>query len=103
MLGLIDRHYKSTFGNLFKGPFAFGHECIAEVVEVGERVINIKIGDVVSVPFQISCGACSHCNLGLTSACQKTRMYPLMNLESICNLVGQCQTTLKFPMQMLCY
>jgi threonine dehydrogenase-like Zn-dependent dehydrogenase len=71
-LGLIDPNYKSTFGDLLKGPFPFGHECIAEVVEVGDTVRNIKIGDVVSVPFQISCGHCANCYNGFTSVCEKT-------------------------------
>lgn len=64
MLGLIDPFYKSTFGDLLKGPFAFGHECVAEVVEIGEAVSKFNIGDVVSVPFQISCGRCPSCIIG---------------------------------------
>jgi threonine dehydrogenase-like Zn-dependent dehydrogenase len=72
LLGLIDPQYKSTFGNLLKGPFPFGHECVAEVVEIGESVQNFKVGDVVSVPFQISCGQCQNCSQGLTSVCTKT-------------------------------
>ena len=71
-LGLIDPQYKSIFGNLLKGPFAFGHECVAEVIEIGEGVRQIKIGDVVSVPFQISCGQCIHCTSGFTSVCVQT-------------------------------
>jgi threonine dehydrogenase-like Zn-dependent dehydrogenase len=71
-LGLIDPGYKSTFGNLLNGPFPFGHECVAEVTEIGEGVKNIKTGDVVSVPFQISCGECLNCNRGLTSVCDNT-------------------------------
>jgi threonine dehydrogenase-like Zn-dependent dehydrogenase len=39
----------------FRGPFALGHECIAEVVEIGEDVYSVSVGDRVSVPFQISC------------------------------------------------
>jgi threonine dehydrogenase-like Zn-dependent dehydrogenase len=72
LLGLIDPHYKSTFGNLLKGPFPFGHECVAEVVEIGESVQNVKVGDVVSVPFQISCGQCQNCRQGFTGVCNST-------------------------------
>jgi threonine dehydrogenase-like Zn-dependent dehydrogenase len=72
VLGLIDPHYKSSFGNLLNGPFPFGHECVAEVVEVGDAVKNLKIGDVVSVPFQISCGFCKNCSNGFTSVCENT-------------------------------
>ena len=71
-LGITDRDILNTFGrNFFKGPFPFGHECIAEVSDFGDKVKEIKIGDLVIVPFQISCGNCFHCNEGLTSACQK--------------------------------
>lgn len=53
----------------FRGPFAFGHECVAEVVAVGAAVTRVAVGDRVVVPFQISCGACAACRAGLTSSC----------------------------------
>jgi alcohol dehydrogenase len=53
----------------FKGPFAFGHEAVAEVVEVGDLVRTVKKGQRVIVPFQISCGACVRCARGLTGSC----------------------------------
>lgn len=68
-LGLIDPNYKSTFGDLMKGPFPFGHECVAEVIETGDNVSKIQIGDIVSVPFQISCGTCNSCLSGHTATC----------------------------------
>jgi threonine dehydrogenase-like Zn-dependent dehydrogenase len=70
-LGLIDPHYNKAFGTLLSGPFPFGHECVAEVVEIGESVRKVKVGDVVTVPFQISCGACLNCSNGLTSVCER--------------------------------
>ena len=50
-------------------PFAIGHECIAEVVRCGEAVHNIRKGQLVIVPWSISCGACRNCADGLTSKC----------------------------------
>ena len=47
----------------------FGHENMGIVVEVGPAVDRIKVGDRVSVPFNIACGTCRNCNLGFTSAC----------------------------------
>jgi alcohol dehydrogenase len=35
-------------------PFALGHECVAEVLEVGDAVTTVVPGDRVVVPFQIS-------------------------------------------------
>lgn len=49
--------------------FPFGHECVAEVVEVGDAVTTVRPGDRVVVPFQIACGECARCRRGLTANC----------------------------------
>ena len=53
----------------FALPLHFGHECVAEVLRVGERVTRVAPGDRVVVPFQISCAACAPCAAGHTSNC----------------------------------
>jgi threonine dehydrogenase-like Zn-dependent dehydrogenase len=53
----------------FAPPFPLGHECVAEVVEVGDAVDAVEPGQLVSVPFQISCGECRACRAGRTSNC----------------------------------
>jgi alcohol dehydrogenase len=50
-------------------PLHLGHECVAEVLSVGERVVTVKPGDRVVVPFQISCGECAPCRAGHTGSC----------------------------------
>ena len=35
-----------------------GHEITGEVIEKGRDVENLKIGDLVSVPFNVACGRC---------------------------------------------
>ncbi len=37
-------------------PFAIGHEGVAEVIEVGAGVTAVRRGDLVVVPYHISCG-----------------------------------------------
>jgi len=54
------------------GAIALGHEFVAEVLEVGEAVRDVRPGDRVIVPFQISCGACDRCTIGLTAHCRAT-------------------------------
>ena len=53
----------------FQPPFAIGHECVAEIVDVGDGVPSLQPGQLVSVPFQISCGACEACSAGRTANC----------------------------------
>ncbi len=47
-----------------------GHEITGEVVEVGPGVEFIKVGDLVSAPFNIACGRCKNCKEGKTGVCQ---------------------------------
>jgi len=51
-------------------PFAIGHECIAEVVEAGDAVTQVVTGDLVVVPWHISCGHCDRCTAGLYAHCR---------------------------------
>jgi alcohol dehydrogenase len=53
----------------FPLPVHLGHECVAEVVAVGEEVESVRAGDRVVVPFQINCGRCRPCTLGRTGSC----------------------------------
>jgi alcohol dehydrogenase len=53
----------------FPQPLHFGHECVAEVVEVGDAVTAVRPGDRVVVPFQISCGECEPCRQGRPGNC----------------------------------
>jgi glutathione-independent formaldehyde dehydrogenase len=46
-----------------------GHEITGEVVEVGPGVEFIQVGDLCSVPFNISCGRCRNCKEGHTGVC----------------------------------
>ena len=52
-----------------QGPFPLGHECVGEVIDVGDAVRDVTVGDRVVVPFQISCGACARCMAGQTAHC----------------------------------
>jgi threonine dehydrogenase-like Zn-dependent dehydrogenase len=51
-----------------------GHENMGEVVEVGSEVGDLKVGDRVSIPFQMSCGHCWMCNQQLYSQCETTQV-----------------------------
>jgi glutathione-independent formaldehyde dehydrogenase len=46
-----------------------GHEITGEIIEVGRDVEYLKIGDLVSVPFNVACGRCRTCREGETGVC----------------------------------
>jgi glutathione-independent formaldehyde dehydrogenase len=46
-----------------------GHEITGEVIDTGRDVEFVKVGDLVSVPFNIACGRCRNCKAGLTGVC----------------------------------
>jgi threonine dehydrogenase-like Zn-dependent dehydrogenase len=72
-LGLIDPVVGSICGRVpFRGPFAIGHECVAEITALGPQATGLRVGQRVVVPWAVSCGTCPPCRRGLTSKCATT-------------------------------
>src|ERR1700692_4047691 len=46
-----------------------GHEITGEVIEKGHDVEYLKVGDLVSVPFNVACGRCRTCREGDNGVC----------------------------------
>ncbi len=46
-----------------------GHEITGEIIESGRDVEFLRVGDAVSVPFNIACGRCRNCKEGQTGIC----------------------------------
>ena len=68
--GAIDPAFGRIVGTVpFEGPFGIGHEAVAQVTAVGDNVTSVKAGDIVVVPWAVSCGTCRECRLGLTAKC----------------------------------
>src|ERR1700758_2823349 len=65
-----------------------GHEGIAEVVAVGDAVRDVKVGDRVIVPFQISCGTCRECRRGVTGSCGSVPLMAMYGMAPIAGLDG---------------
>jgi alcohol dehydrogenase len=57
-------------------PFALGHECVAEIVALGDGLRGLEIGQRVVVAFQVSCGTCGSCMAGHTANCDE---YPVLS------------------------
>lgn len=50
-------------------PFVLGHEAGGTVVEVGEDVIHLKVGDRVAMEPGKTCGKCEFCKTGRYNLC----------------------------------
>jgi threonine dehydrogenase-like Zn-dependent dehydrogenase len=69
-----DLHLYEVLGMFMEEGDVLGHEPMGIVEEVGAEVTHIKPGDRVVVPFNISCGHCFMCDLGLQSQCETTQV-----------------------------
>ena len=78
-------------------PFPFGHECVGEVTEVGDAVTSVEPGDVVSVPFQISCGECERCRRGHTGNCERVERMAMYGLPMGTNYGGFLSDSARVP------
>ena len=63
--------YNGLVPTMQKGD-VLGHEFMGEVVEIGNRVERLAVGDRVVVPFPISCGVCAQCQMGNYSTCENS-------------------------------
>jgi alcohol dehydrogenase len=78
-------------------PLPFGHECVAEVTDAGDGVSSVKPGDLVSVPFQISCGECDRCRRGQTGNCEQVERMATYGLPIGTNYGGFLSDLARVP------
>lgn len=69
-----DLHLYEVLGPYMHKGDVIGHEPMGIVEEVGSGVTNLRKGDRVVVPFNISCGHCYMCSQGLQSQCETTQV-----------------------------
>ncbi|SEH50879.1 L-gulonate 5-dehydrogenase [Halobacillus karajensis] len=56
-------------------PRVIGHEVAGEIVEIGEEVTALKVGDKVVIEPMTSCGECYACQQGRPNVCEKVEVY----------------------------
>ena len=57
--------------------FTIGHEYVGTVVETGDAVTRVQVGDRVAGCFQTACGICFHCMRGEYHRCVESRTFGL--------------------------
>jgi len=69
-----DLHLYEVLGPFMSEGDILGHEPMGVVAEVGPAVTELKPGDRVVIPFNVSCGTCWMCGHGLHSQCETTQV-----------------------------
>jgi threonine dehydrogenase-like Zn-dependent dehydrogenase len=69
-----DLHLYTVLGMFLEEGDILGHEPMGIVEEVGPDVRHIGPGDRVVIPFNIVCGHCFMCHLGLFAQCETTQV-----------------------------
>jgi threonine dehydrogenase-like Zn-dependent dehydrogenase len=69
-----DLHLYEVMGAFMDEGDILGHEPMGIVEAVGSEVTQIKPGDRVVIPFNISCGHCYMCDQHLFSQCETTQV-----------------------------
>jgi len=55
-------------------PHINGHEGLAKVVEIGENVTNVKVGDTIAFETHFYCGHCYMCTTGDAHVCENMKI-----------------------------
>lgn len=69
-----DLHLYEVLAPFMNAGDILGHEPMGIVEEVGSAVTELKPGDRIVVPFQMSCGHCFMCDQQLYSQCETTQV-----------------------------
>lgn len=77
---VVDKDGYTGFVGHCKLPCVVGHECSGEIVRVGSKVRDFKVGDLVTADEMLWCGECDACKEGMFNQCK--------NLEELGLTIG---------------
>ncbi len=69
-----DLHLYEVLSPFMTEGDVIGHEPMGIVEEVGPQAGDLRVGDRVVIPFNISCGHCYMCDQGLMTQCETTQV-----------------------------
>ena len=85
-MGICGTDYGGYLGKMpfFRYPRIPGHELGVEVLEVGDGVTNVKVGDRCSVEPYMNCGTCYACRKGNGNCCESLNVIGVMIDGGLC-------------------
>lgn len=79
-------------------PVVQGHEVSAEVIEIGDNVKNVQVGDKVTIQPQVVCGKCYPCTHGMYNDCDTLKVMGFQTTGMASEyFVVDAQKALKLP------
>lgn len=85
-MGICGTDYSGYLGKMpfFSYPRIPGHELGVEVLEVGDAVTNVNVGDHCSVEPYMNCGECYACRKGNENCCESLKVIGVMIDGGLC-------------------
>lgn len=85
-MGICGTDYSGFLGKMpfFRYPRIPGHELGVEVLDVGEGVDNVRVGDRCSVEPYMNCGECYACRRGNGNCCESLNVIGVMIDGGLC-------------------
>ncbi len=59
-----------TYPGLTRFPSVLGHELAGDVVAAGSRVVNVRVGEPVTIEDMVRCGHCYPCRINQPNHCE---------------------------------
>ncbi len=78
-------------------PFVLGHEAGGTVVELGEGVTHLKVGDRVALEPGRTCGQCEHCKEGRYNLCENVIFFATPPVDGVFQEYVAHEAGLCFP------
>ena len=88
-MGICGTDYSGYLGKMpfFRYPRIPGHELGIEVLEVGDGVTNVAVGDNCSVEPYMNCGTCYACRKGQGNCCETLNVIGVMIDGGLCERI----------------
>jgi len=67
-------HWDEWSAGRIKPPMVVGHELAGRVIEIGSKVKNVAVDDMISAETHITCGECDQCKRNQAHFCPNTRI-----------------------------
>ncbi len=77
--GICGGDYSTYIGRRNNFPYSLGHEFIGRVINIGNDVSTLHIGDYVISDFNYRCGECSNCISGKSHLCLQNDIQKFTN------------------------